>query len=58
MLVLSKKRIKILISSVLVGLLVFTFQVAQKDKNINVEETVATPASGKTVIIDARTWKT
>ena len=64
MLVINKKRIQIVVSCVLVGLLAFSFQIANnKNKlgeNTNSEQqqqktvqTTATPVSGKTIVVDA-----
>ena len=54
MIVLSKKRITLILSCVIVG--IFTFMLQSVD--LNVRETVPTvtlPISGKTIIVDART---
>lgn len=60
MVVMSKKRIQIILSCLLVGLFAFSFQIAGQKKEeqtpINknsVVETTATPVSGKTVVLDA-----
>lgn len=60
MVVMSKKRIQIILSCLLVGLFAFSFQIAEQKKeeqiSINknpVVETTATPVSGKTVVLDA-----
>lgn len=60
MVVMSKKRIQIILSCLLVGLFAFSFQIAEQKKEeqtpINknsVVETTATPVSGKTVVLDA-----
>lgn len=62
MVVFSKKRIEIIISCVIVALFVFSIQISNnkntKDaKNTNETkstiETTATPASGKTIVLDA-----
>ena len=64
MLIIEKKKIKIIVLSVMMALFAFTFQIAQNNKknnltNITVEEntnsieTSATPVSGKTVVLDA-----
>lgn len=57
MIIINKKRIQIILSSILLSIFVFTFQInnfnkeeAQREKII---ETTATPVSGKTVVIDA-----
>ena len=60
MIIINKKRIGIILSCMLIGLFAFSFQISKNNKkysvdNIdnNVAETVATPVSGKTVVIDA-----
>ena len=62
MVVFSKKRIEIIISCVIVALFVFSVQIsnskkAKEEKNLgeskNTVETTATPASGKTIVLDA-----
>lgn len=57
MVLVNKKRIKIIVSCILVSLLAFSFKVGRMDENINnntnIVETTSTPVSGKTVILDA-----
>lgn len=57
MLVINQKRIKIMLSCMLIGLFVFSLQVANKNPQTNnVKETLqttSTPVSGKTVVLDA-----
>ena len=56
MLVISKKRIQIILSCLIMGLFAFSFQVAENNNTSepqNIVETTATPVSGKTVVIDA-----
>jgi len=60
MIILNKKRIQIVVVSIIVSLLAFSIQMGNKDGNItntnesiNSLETTATPVSGKTVILDA-----
>lgn len=57
MIVISKKRIQIILSCLIIGLFAFSFQVAEKNNNAieqrNIVETTATPVSGKVVVIDA-----
>lgn len=55
MLVISKKRLSIILSCVFIGVFAFSFQIANDDKNqnTNIVETTSTPVSGKTVVIDA-----
>ena len=53
MIILSKKRITLILSCVLVGIFTFMLQVSES----NVVETVPTvtlPVSGKTIVVDAR----
>ena len=57
MLVLSKKRITIMLCLVFVSLYAFSFKIANNMININDKEktvqTVATPVSNRVVIVDA-----
>ena len=62
MLVFNKKRIEIIISCVIIALFVFSVQISNSNKAIeeknlgeskNTVETTATPASGKTIVLDA-----
>ncbi len=64
MIIIHKKRIKIIISCLLIALFAFSFQIANnqtKNENTtqkggqeqNTMETTATPVSGKTIVIDA-----
>ncbi len=54
MLIISKKRINLIIACILISLLAFTFQIKSKEKKIdNNVETTAIPVSGKTVVLDA-----
>ena len=56
MLVISKKRIQIILSCIIIGLFTFSFQVAEKNNNTelkNTVETTATPVSEKVVVLDA-----
>ena len=63
MIVINKKRISLILSCIFVSLLAFSFKIANKNENVSnfigennsVVETVATPTSGKTVVLDART---
>ncbi len=62
MIVINKKRIQIVTSCILIGVLAFSFKIAntqkQTEQNIeksNTMETTSTPVSGKTVVVDART---
>lgn len=67
MIVINKKRIQIILSCVLIAVFAFSFQIANNQKeavakaNTEVQQqntvtTTATPVSGKTIVIDARTW--
>ena len=60
MIILSKKRIQIVVVGVIVSLLAFSIQIGNRNNNItntnesiNTAETTSTPVSGKTVILDA-----
>ena len=55
MLVISKKRIQIILSCLIMGLFAFSFQVEENNnkESKNIVETTATPVSGKVVVIDA-----
>ena len=62
MIIINKKRIKIILSCILIGIFTFSFQVVsnknefKKSNNLSLQntlETTATPVSGKTVVIDA-----
>ena len=57
MLVIHPKRIKIILSSLLLALFAFSFQMANLEPKTsqmkNTIQTTATPVSGKTVILDA-----
>lgn len=58
----NKKRIGIMITCIMLALFTFSFQIAnenQQIKELNLGETIettSTPVSGKTVVLDARTW--
>ena len=53
MYIISKKRIQIMLSAILVGVLAFGIQISNKEKQALTVETTATPASNKTIVIDA-----
>ncbi len=58
MIVISKKRIQIIVTGLIIAIFAFSFQVASnknETKNDTIQ-TTSTPVSGKTIIIDARTW--
>ena len=56
MIIINKKRMKIIIGSLLISLLAFSMQIA-KTQNLKIEEneieTAATPISGKVIVVDA-----
>lgn len=52
MIILSKKRITIILSCVLVGIFTFMIQAGRKDIK-NTLPTVTLPVSGKTIVVDA-----
>ncbi len=57
MILINKKRIKIIVSCILLSLLAFSFKIGKVNENINnienIIETTSTPVSGKTVVLDA-----
>lgn len=60
MIILSKKRIQIVVVGIIVSLLAFSIQIGNRNNNItntnesiNTLETTSTPVSGKTVVLDA-----
>ena len=53
MYVISKKRIQIILSAILVGVLAFGIQTSDKERKEQTVEITSTPVSNKTVIIDA-----
>ena len=56
MLVISKKRIQIILSCLIMALFAFSFQVAENNRGLetkNTVETTSTPVSGKVVVLDA-----
>lgn len=60
MIILSKKRIQIVVVGIIVSLLAFSIQIGNRNNNItntnesiNTVETTSTPVSGKTVVLDA-----
>ena len=55
MIILSKKRILVIMSFILAS--VFTF-VLQTGKMENTIQTVSLPISNKVIVLDARTWNT
>lgn len=57
MIILSKKRITLILSCVLIGIFTFMFQTS-KTGTIDTVQTVTLPVSGKTIVVDARPWST
>ena len=55
MIILSKKRITLILTCVLVAIFTFILQ-ATPNKNLNAVPTVTLPVSGKTIVVDARAW--
>ena len=53
MYIISKKRIQIMLSAILVGVLAFEIQISNEQRKELTVETTSTPASNKTIIIDA-----
>lgn len=62
MIIINKKRIKIILSCLLIAIFAFVFQMANSQneliENVNSEkqntvQTTATPVSGKTIVVDA-----
>lgn len=55
MIILSKKRIYIMLSMVMVAVLAFSFKVADSEKTV---QTMSLPVSNKVIVLDARSWNT
>jgi len=58
MIIINKKRIRLILSCILMSVFAFSFQISdtENSKTTNVNDTVAitsTPVSGKTVVVDA-----
>ena len=57
MIIISKKRIQIIILCLIISVFAFTLQISDKKEkiveNTNTVQTTATPISGKTIIVDA-----
>ena len=53
MYIISKKRLQIVLSAILVSVLVFGLQISLKEKEELTVETTSTPTSNKTIVIDA-----
>ncbi len=56
MLVLSKKRLSLIVASVFVA--IFAFMLSKENVKEESMQTVSLPISGKTVVVDARPRKT
>ena len=52
MILLSKKRINLILISILVGVLTFSIKSSVNEEDL-IKETTSLPVSGKTVIVDA-----
>lgn len=50
MILLSRKRLAVIVSLMMVAVFAFTFQVAEKEKTM---QTVALPVSNKVIVLDA-----
>ena len=55
MIILSKKRILLVVGTLAVAMFAFVFQTANVNKSV---QTVSLPVSNKVIVLDARTWKT
>ena len=55
MIILNKNRILLILGALVISMLAFTIQVAQKEE---IQPTVALPISNKTIVIDAGHRKT
>lgn len=58
MIIINKKRLGVILSCLFISLFAFSFKIANTEKNetesVNKAiETVATPVSGKTIVVDA-----
>ena len=58
MVIFNKKRIELVISCIIISLFVFSIQVSNRNNttekdSIKTIETTATPASGRTIVLDA-----
>ena len=53
MYIISKKRIQIMLSAILIGVLAFGIQISNEQRKELTVETTSTPTSNKTIIIDA-----
>lgn len=58
MILISKKRIKIVIACLLISIFAFSFKIAdtptnKNEQGNNIIQTTSTPVSGKTIVLDA-----
>lgn len=62
MIIINKKRVQIILSCIFVGILAFSFQIANNGNELventnsaqqTTVQTTATPVSGKTIVVDA-----
>ena len=60
MILISKKRMRIIVSCLFISILAFSFKIAKQENEINnessinnIKQTTATPVSGRTVVLDA-----
>ena len=54
MIILNKKRIILVVTSVFLSIFVFMLTTKENEENYSVTPTVSLPVSGKTIVIDAR----
>ena len=56
MFVINKRRISVIVFSLLIGIFAYSYQLSKvnMNNNDNTVETTATPVSGKVVVVDAR----
>lgn len=57
MIVMNRKRISVIVLVILVGIFTFSYQ-ATKTNEQELLPVTSTPASGKVVVLDARSWNT
>lgn len=53
MYVINKKRVTMLLMSILLGVFAYSYELTKLDFDNQLEETTATPVSGKVIVIDA-----
>lgn len=56
MYVISKKRISLIVICLLLGIFAYSYQGSKIEIEQEIQETTATPVSGKVIVLDARTW--